>query len=61
MVPPQELFGVNPNWIAVFLVSGIAFGISGLVLYLRVVRLVLLGRSQNRFDQPLRRLWGLAP
>ena len=59
MVPPEEIFGVIPTWIGVYLVSGIAFSIAGLVLYLRVVRLVLLGRSQNRFDQPLRRLWGL--
>ena len=59
MVPPQEIFGIIPNWLGVFLVSGIAFAFAGLVLYQRVVRLVLLGRSKNRFDQPLRRIWGL--
>ena len=59
MVPPEEVFGAIPNWIAVFLVSGVAFSIFGFVLYWRVVRLVLLGRAKNRFDRPLLRLWGL--
>ena len=59
MVPPEEIFGTIPNWLAVYLVSAVAFTISGFVLYQRVVRLILLGQSKNRFDQPLRRLWGL--
>ena len=59
MVPPEEILGIIPNWLGVFLVSGIAFAIAGLALYQRVVRMVLLGRSKNRFDQPLRRIWGL--
>ena len=61
MVPPQEFFGVIPNWIAVFLVAALGFEIAGLVFYQRVIRLILLGRSKNRFDHPLRRLWGLVP
>ena len=59
MVPPEEIFGIIPNWLGVFLVSGIAFALAGFVLYWRVVRMVLLGRSKNRFDQPLLRIWGL--
>ncbi|PKB67910.1 MAG: hypothetical protein BZY82_01855 [SAR202 cluster bacterium Io17-Chloro-G3] len=59
MVPPEEIFGAIPNWIAVFLVSGVAFSISGFVLYWKVARLVILGRSTNRMDRPLQRLWGL--
>ena len=61
MVPPDELFGVIPVWIAVFVLSAYGFGAAAFVLYFRVIRLVLLGRPTNRFDQPLRRVIGAIP
>ena len=56
MVPPGEIFGFIPTWVGVFVFAGVCFGITGLVLYMRVIRLVLLGKNENRFDQPLKRL-----
>ncbi|MFQ5875257.1 MAG: 4Fe-4S dicluster domain-containing protein, partial [Dehalococcoidia bacterium] len=56
MVPPGEIFGFIPIWIGVFVFAGVCFGISGYVLYMRVFRLIQLGKSENRLDQPLKRL-----
>ncbi|MEE9198790.1 MAG: (Fe-S)-binding protein, partial [Dehalococcoidia bacterium] len=56
MVPPGEVFGFIPTWVAVFVFAGVCFGFTGFVLYTRVFRLILLGKRENRFDQPLRRM-----
>ena len=61
MVPPDELFGAIPTWVGVYLIAAFAFTLSGLILYRRVFRLVLLGAPVNRFDRPLRRLMGSIP
>ena len=56
MVPPESIFGVLPIWVGVFAALAATLGVSGALFYRRVVRLVLLGRREARFDQPLRRL-----
>ena len=61
MVPPDNLFGVIPTWVGVYVASIAAFGVAGYFLYQRVFRLVLLGKPADRFDQPLRRLFGALP
>ena len=61
MVPPEELFGNIPTWIGVYLISTLTFGAASAILYRRVFRLVLLGKRAERFDQPLRRLFGAVP
>ena len=58
MVPPQNLFGVIPTWIGVYLLAAVCFSIAGYAIYTRVIRLVLLGKPIKRFDQPLKRLTG---
>ena len=55
MVPPGEIFGVIPIWVGVFVFAGVGFGINGYLLYMRVFRLIMLGKKENRFNQPLRR------
>ena len=55
MVPPGEIFGVIPIWIGVFAFAVLGFGFAGYVVYSRVFRLIMLGKSENRFDQPLKR------
>ena len=57
MAPPDDLFGL-PTWAAVYLLSALGFSIAGYLLYQRVFRLVMLGRAEDRFDQPLRRILG---
>ena len=61
MVPPDNLFGAIPTWVGVYALSIAVFSLSALILYLRVFRLVLLGKPADRFDQPLRRLIGAIP
>ena len=61
MVPPDDVFGLFPTWIAVYLLAIAAFGVAGFVLYRRVFRLILLGKDPERFDQPVRRLFGALP
>ena len=61
MVPPDSLFGVIPTWVGVYLASIAAFGVAGYFLYQRVFKLVLLGKPADRFDQPVRRLFGALP
>ena len=56
MVPPESIFGVVPIWVGVFAALAATLGVSGVLFYRRVVRLVLLGRREARFDQPWRRL-----
>ena len=58
MVPPDSMFGVIPTWVGVYVISAVAFGVAGYILYRRVIRLVLLGQPRNLFGHPLRRLWG---
>ena len=61
MAPPDSVFGVIPTWAALYALALAAFGTAGYVLYLRVFRLILLGRPANRFDQPMRRVLGAVP
>ncbi len=60
MVPPEDIFGAIDIRIGVFLALAASLALSGYVFHRRVVGLVLLGRSENRFDQPFRRLAGFA-
>ena len=55
MVPPDSIFGVVPIWVGVFAALAGTLGVSGALFYRRVVRLVLLGRREARFDRPMRR------
>ena len=55
MVPPESLFGVS-NALLVLIVSLVSFSLAGFILWQRVFRLVLLGRRENRLDQPIRRI-----
>ena len=61
MVPPDDLFGVLPTWVGVYLLALAAFGAAAVILYQRVVRLVLLGRPAPRLDRLPRRLLGALP
>ena len=61
MVPPDDFFGLAPTWAGVYFASALLFGLSGLVLYRRVIRLVLIGRPAGRFDRPVRRIVGAIP
>ena len=58
MVPPD--YFIEPVHIAVgvFVALGLALLTSAYVFHRRVISLILLGRSEHRFDQPLRRLSG---
>ena len=60
MVAPQEVFGA-PAWLLAYVVSAVGFSVAVLLVYQRVLKLVLLGRPQSRFDQPLRRVLGAIP
>ena len=55
MVPPEEVFGVIPIWVGVYLVAAVGIGLSTLAFYRRVIRLILLGKPENRFDHPIKR------
>ncbi len=55
MVPPGEIFGFIPIWVGVYAFAGLLFSITGYVLYMRVFRLILLGKPVNRFDRPFQR------
>ena len=59
MVPPGDL-GPLPIWAGVYLAVVVAFSVSGYVLYHRVIRLILQGKGEARFDRPLERLMGAA-
>ena len=58
MVPPDNIFGVIPVWVGVYLAVVIAFALSGHALYHRVFRLILQGKPVARFDRPWQRLTG---
>ena len=59
MVPPGGI-GPVPDWVIVYLAALVAGAIAGVVIYHRVIRLVLQGRSTARFDRPFQRLKGAA-
>ena len=61
MVPPDNVFGVIPTLLGVYVLSAAVFAMSGFILYRRVFRLVLIGKRADRLDQPLRRLFGSIP
>ena len=50
-----QSFGVVPIWVGVYIALAGTLGVSGALFYRRVVRLVLLGRREGRFDRPMRR------
>ena len=56
MVPPENIFGELDIRIGVFLALGFALAVSNYIFYRRVISLIMLGKAENRFDQPLRRL-----
>ena len=59
MVVPDDLFGVIPLWVAVYVI-GLATGAAVFhALRRRVIVPILLGRDDQRFDQPLRRFAGM--
>ena len=60
MVPPEDIFGAIDLRIGVFLALAASLALAGYVFHRRVVGPVLLGRSEHRFDRPLRRLAGFA-
>ena len=61
MAPPDTLFGDIPTWTGVYATSAVAFGLSALLMYHRVFKLVLLGKRAGRLDRPLRRFIGAIP
>ncbi len=61
MVPPDSLFGAVHTWVGVYAISAVAFALSGLLLYRRIFRLILLGRPSARFDRLGRRVLGAIP
>ena len=61
MAPPDELFGVVPTWIVVYVISAYGLSLAAFLLYMRVVRLVLLGKPISWFDHPVRRIIGAIP
>ena len=56
MVPPENIFGSLDIRIGVFLALGAALAVSNAIFYHRVISLIMLGQSTNRFDQPVRRI-----
>ena len=56
MVPPENIFGSLDIRIGVFLALGAALAVSNAIFYHRVISLIMLGKSTNRFDQPVRRI-----
>lgn len=61
MVPPENIFGIIPTWMGVYGFSIFALGLSGIIIYRRIFKLILLGRHSERFDQPLKRITGAIP
>ena len=57
LVPPGDI-GPLPLWVGVFVLLGLALAIFHYAFYIRVVRLVLQGKEDARFDRPVERLWG---
>ena len=61
MTPPEHLFLGIPVWVGVYLFSAAAFLLAGYLLYVRVFRLVMVGKPANRTDRPMKRLIGAIP
>ncbi|MDP7578862.1 MAG: (Fe-S)-binding protein [SAR202 cluster bacterium] len=61
MVPPDDILGVIPTWLGVYILSLLMFGCATFILYRRVFSLILLGKPVDRFDQPLKRIVGAIP
>ena len=60
MVPPDDLFGLIPLWVAVYITAAIGFGATGIALTRRFLLPILLGhKNEKRFEQPLKRLMSL--
>ncbi|MBM4406580.1 MAG: 4Fe-4S dicluster domain-containing protein [Chloroflexi bacterium] len=60
MVVPGDLFGVIPLWVAVYIAAFIGGNAANYALYVRFIKPILLGhKNEKRFDQPLKRLWGV--
>ena len=56
MVPPENIFGEIHIAAGVFLALAVSMAVSGYVFHRRVISMIMLGKGENRFDQPLRRL-----
>ena len=56
MVPPDSFFGFIDVWVGVYTALAISQALSGYLFYNRVIKLILLGRKENRFDRPLLRI-----
>ena len=61
MVPPDDLFAGIPTWVGVYFFAAIAFSIAAWILYVRVFRLILLGKSSNRSDRLTQRILTAIP
>ena len=61
MTPPEHLLLGIPAWVGVYLFSAVAFFVAGYLLYVRVIRLVMVGKPANRTDRPMKRLIGAIP
>ena len=58
MVPPENIFGFIDIRVGVYLALAASLALSGYAFHRRVISLVMLGKSADLFDQPLRRLAG---
>ena len=56
MVPPDSIFGEIDTWIGVYIALLATLVLSTHLFYHRVIKLILLGQKDNRFDRPWRRL-----
>ena len=59
MVPPDAIVNGIDTWMGVYALTLSALFFSGHLFYHRVIKLIRLGRTDYRFDQPLRRLVNL--
>ena len=59
MVPPDTIFGELSTWVGVYLALIVSLGLSGYIFYIRVIRLLMLGKGENRFDHLWERLKSL--
>ncbi len=57
MVPPGDI-GAVPIWVGVYVALALSVAVSSYLFYFRVIRLILQGKSEARFDQPMARLKG---
>ena len=57
MSPPIQIFDI-PTWIGVYLLTLLAFSISGSIIYYRFIRIVLKGKPINIYPNLTNRLFG---